>query len=123
MSSRGRRGRWRRWRNRLASAAASSARFQGSDRIGKPIRKRLPQIFEAQVETVEKAIAEARERGEATVGDTRKAARSVVAQLEGQVLFAKLYNDPQHLEALWANCLTLLSALSARRPDEAAVSS
>ncbi|MGW6401507.1 TetR/AcrR family transcriptional regulator [Streptomyces sp. NPDC055134] len=88
-----------------------------------PIRKRLQQIFDAQVEMVEKVIAEARDRGEVTVGDTREAARSVVAQLEGQVLFAKLYNDPQHLDALWANCLSLLSALSARRPGKAAVSS
>jgi TetR/AcrR family transcriptional repressor of nem operon len=86
-----------------------------------PIRKRLQQIFEAQVEMVEKVIAEARERGEVTAGgDTREAARSVVAQLEGQVLFAKLYNNTQHLEALWENCLSLLSA---RRPDQAAVSS
>jgi TetR/AcrR family transcriptional repressor of nem operon len=85
-----------------------------------PIRKRLQQIFEAQVEMVEKVIAEARERGDVTVGgDTREAARSVVAQLEGQVLFAKLYNNTQHLEVLWENCLALLSA---RRPD-AAVSS
>ncbi|MFE5050252.1 TetR/AcrR family transcriptional regulator [Streptomyces sp. NPDC056637] len=85
-----------------------------------PIRKRLQQIFDAQVEMVEKVIAEARERGEAAVGDAREAARSIVAQLEGQVLFAKLYNDAQHLEALWANCLSLLSA---RHPDEAAISS
>ncbi|GAA1713133.1 TetR/AcrR family transcriptional regulator [Streptomyces yatensis] len=75
-----------------------------------PIRARLQQIFDAQVEMVDTVIAEARERGEATVGDTRDAARSVVAQLEGQVLFAKLYNNTQHLEALWENCLALLSA-------------
>ncbi|MFD7199395.1 TetR/AcrR family transcriptional regulator [Streptomyces sp. NPDC059893] len=85
-----------------------------------PIRTRLQQIFDAQVEMVEKVIAEARERGEVAVGDDREAARSIVAQLEGQVLFAKLYNDAQHLEALWANCLSLLSA---RHPDEAAISS
>ncbi|MFD0065378.1 TetR/AcrR family transcriptional regulator [Streptomyces sp. NPDC056690] len=85
-----------------------------------PIRKRLQQIFDAQVEMVEKVIAEARDRGEVAVGDAREAARSIVAQLEGQVLFAKLYNDAQHLEALWANCLSLLSA---RHPDEAAISS
>lgn len=75
-----------------------------------PIRARLQQIFDAQVEMVDTVIAEARERGEVTVGDTRAAARSVVAQLEGQVLFAKLYNNTQHLEALWDNCLALLSA-------------
>ncbi|MER6063141.1 TetR/AcrR family transcriptional regulator [Streptomyces sp. NPDC001792] len=82
-----------------------------------PIRERLQQIFGAQVEMVEKVIAEARERGEVTVGDTHEAARSIVAQLEGQVLFAKLYNNTQHLQALWENCLSLLSA----RPDKAAV--
>ncbi|MEV8557887.1 TetR/AcrR family transcriptional regulator [Streptomyces sp. NPDC051917] len=82
-----------------------------------PIRERLQQIFGAQVEMVEKVIAEARERGEVTVGDTHEAARSIVAQLEGQVLFAKLYNNTQHLQALWENCLSLLSV----RPDKAAV--
>ncbi|MGV9934774.1 TetR/AcrR family transcriptional regulator [Streptomyces olivaceoviridis] len=85
-----------------------------------PIRERLQQIFEAQVEMVEKVVAEARERGEATVGDAREAARSIVAQLEGQVLFAKLYNDTRHLDALWENCLSLLST---RRTDTASVSS
>ncbi|WP_194911070.1 TetR/AcrR family transcriptional regulator [Catenulispora rubra] len=75
-----------------------------------PIRKRLQEIFEVQVEMVEKVVTEARERGEATVTDVREAARSVVAQLEGQVLFAKLYNDTQHLDTLWANCLALLGA-------------
>ncbi|MFF1568878.1 TetR/AcrR family transcriptional regulator [Streptomyces sp. NPDC058293] len=85
-----------------------------------PIRERLQQIFDVQVEMVEKVVAEARERGEVTVGDTREAARSVVAQLEGQVLFAKLYNSTQHLEALWENCLSLLSA---RRTDTTVISS
>ncbi|MGW2772396.1 TetR/AcrR family transcriptional regulator [Streptomyces olivaceoviridis] len=85
-----------------------------------PIRERLQQIFEAQVEMVEKVVAEARDRGEATVGDAQEAARSIVAQLEGQVLFAKLYNDTRHLDALWENCLSLLSA---RRTDTASVSS
>ncbi|MFI8205358.1 TetR/AcrR family transcriptional regulator [Streptomyces sp. NPDC085937] len=74
------------------------------------IRERLQQIFDAQVDMVEEVIAEARERGDAAVADPRAAARSVVAQLEGQVLFAKLYNDTAPLEALWQNCLALLGA-------------
>ncbi|WP_055591231.1 TetR/AcrR family transcriptional regulator [Peterkaempfera griseoplana] len=74
------------------------------------IRERLQQIFEAQVDMVDKVVAEARERGDVTVADTREAARSVVAQLEGQVLFAKLYNNVQRLDTLWANCLALLGA-------------
>jgi TetR/AcrR family transcriptional regulator, transcriptional repressor for nem operon len=76
------------------------------------IRERLQQIFDAQVDMVAAVITEALERGQVTVPDAREAARSVVAQLEGQVLFAKLYNNTQRLDALWANCLALLGAYS-----------
>ena len=81
------------------------------------IRERLQEIFEAQVDMVENVITLARQRGEVGVADTREAARSVVAQLEGQVLFAKLYNDTQPLDTLWANCLLLLSARRGRVRD------
>ncbi|MFJ6633513.1 TetR/AcrR family transcriptional regulator [Streptomyces sp. NPDC091376] len=81
------------------------------------IRERLQGIFDAQVGMVESVVAEARERGEVAVADPREAARSVVAQLEGQVLFAKLYNSTSQLSVLWANCLALLGA---RAPQEAA---
>jgi TetR/AcrR family transcriptional repressor of nem operon len=81
------------------------------------IRERLQEIFEAQVDMVESVVAEAARRGEVTVADAREAARSVVAQLEGQVLFAKLYNNSSQLGVLWANCLALLGA---RAPQEAA---
>jgi TetR/AcrR family transcriptional regulator, transcriptional repressor for nem operon len=74
------------------------------------IRERLQQIFDAQVEMIEKVIAEAVEDEDVSVREPREAARSVVAQLEGQVLFAKLYNNPQRLDTLWANCLSLLRA-------------
>ncbi|MEU2159978.1 TetR/AcrR family transcriptional regulator [Streptomyces sp. NPDC019208] len=78
------------------------------------IRRRLQEIFDAQVAMVESVVAEARERGEVTVADTHEAARSVVAQLEGQVLFAKLYNNTSRLSVLWANCLALLGARTAQ---------
>ncbi|MEV7687435.1 TetR/AcrR family transcriptional regulator [Streptomyces bungoensis] len=74
------------------------------------IRERLQEIFEAQAEMVAGVIAEAQERGEVNVPDTRAAAQSVVAQLEGQVLFAKLYNNASALGTLWVNCLALLGA-------------
>jgi TetR/AcrR family transcriptional regulator, transcriptional repressor for nem operon len=74
------------------------------------IRKRLQEIFEAQVDLVAPVIADALARKEITVPDPREAARSVVAQLEGQVLFAKLYNNTDLLARLWANCLALLGA-------------
>ncbi|MFE4330752.1 TetR/AcrR family transcriptional regulator [Streptomyces sp. NPDC056831] len=74
------------------------------------VRIRLQDIFDAQIEMVDSVIAEALERREVTVTDTLEAARSVVAQLEGQVLFAKLYNNTHRLSPLWANCLALLGA-------------
>ncbi|WP_189191976.1 TetR/AcrR family transcriptional regulator [Streptomyces albiflavescens] len=80
------------------------------------IRTRLQEIFDAQVEMVEAVIAEALERKEVTATDTRQAAQALVAQLEGQVLFAKLYNNTHRLNLLWVNCLALLGA---RAPHEA----
>jgi TetR/AcrR family transcriptional regulator, transcriptional repressor for nem operon len=78
------------------------------------IRRRLQEIFDAQVNLVDSVIRQALERNEVTVTDTREAARSVVAQLEGQVLLAKLYNSTDRLGPLWANCLALLGAANAR---------
>ncbi|MFI5879763.1 TetR/AcrR family transcriptional regulator [Streptomyces sp. NPDC051554] len=77
------------------------------------VRARLQEIFDDQVEMVAVVIGEARERGDVTVNDSREAARSVVAQLEGQVMFAKLYNNTGRLSPLWANCLALLGARTA----------
>jgi TetR/AcrR family transcriptional regulator, transcriptional repressor for nem operon len=76
------------------------------------IRSRLQEIFDAQVNMVDSVITEALRRNELSVTDTREAARSVVAQLEGQVLLAKLYNSTDRLGPLWANCLALLGASS-----------
>jgi TetR/AcrR family transcriptional repressor of nem operon len=77
------------------------------------VRARLQEIFDAQVEMVGAVVTEARDRGDVAVTDTREAARSVVAQLEGQVMFAKLYNNAGRLSPLWANCLALLGARAA----------
>lgn len=74
------------------------------------VRGRLQEIFDAQIDMVETVVAEARERDDITVTDTREAARAVVAQLEGQVMFAKLYNSTERLGPLWDNCLALLGA-------------
>ncbi|HEV7977057.1 TetR/AcrR family transcriptional regulator [Amycolatopsis sp.] len=73
------------------------------------IRVRLQEIFEAQIDMIERVVVEARKTGDAAVTvDAREAARSIVAQLEGRVLFAKLLNDPAQLETLWRNSLALL---------------
>ncbi|MGC5561569.1 TetR/AcrR family transcriptional regulator [Streptomyces sp. FR-108] len=77
------------------------------------VRTRLQEIFEAQAALVETVVKEALQRREVSVTDTREAARSVVAQLEGQVLFAKLYNNTRRLGSLWTNCLALLGARTA----------
>jgi TetR/AcrR family transcriptional repressor of nem operon len=82
------------------------------------LRVRLQQIFDAEVEMVEAVVAEANALSQISIGDTHSAARSVVAQLEGQVMFAKLYNNTGHLTPLWSNCLALLGAdaAAAHRP-------
>ncbi|MEV6948678.1 TetR/AcrR family transcriptional regulator [Streptomyces sp. NPDC051172] len=74
------------------------------------VRGRLQDIFDAQVDMVEAVIIEARERGDVTAPDSREAARAVVAQMEGQVMFAKLYNNTGRLTPLWTNCRALLGA-------------
>ncbi|SCE71776.1 transcriptional regulator, TetR family [Micromonospora coriariae] len=73
------------------------------------IRRRLQEIFEAQIDLIEQVVVEAKATGLAGPAvDTREAARSIVAQIEGRVLLAKLLNDPAQLETLWRNCLDLL---------------
>ncbi|WP_426404444.1 TetR/AcrR family transcriptional regulator [Streptomyces sp. R-07] len=74
------------------------------------VRERLREIFDEQVALVAGTVAEALARGEVTVADTDAAARALVAQLEGRVLLAKLYDDPGRLDALWADSLALLGA-------------
>jgi TetR/AcrR family transcriptional repressor of nem operon len=73
-----------------------------------PMQKRLQEIFEEQVEMVRAELQSAVDTGELSVPDVPGAAKSIVAQLEGLVLFAKLFNDPGQLDALWTNSLRLL---------------
>ncbi|MGD8165740.1 TetR/AcrR family transcriptional regulator [Herbiconiux sp. P16] len=75
-----------------------------------PVRERLQGIFEEQLDIVEHAIREAADAGEVALGDPRETARAIVAQLEGLVLFAKLFNDPAQLDRLWQNSLALLAS-------------
>lgn len=86
------------------------------------VRERLQGIHEAQVGMVESVVAEAPDRGEAAVTDTRAAARAVVAQPEGQVMFAEVYDDAARPGSLRGNRLALLNAPArsrARPPSEA----
>ncbi len=73
-----------------------------------PVRVRLQEIFEEQIDIVEAAIRAGDEVGEASVTTPREAAKAIVAQIEGMVLFAKLFNDPGQLDQLWQNSMRLL---------------
>ena len=73
-----------------------------------PVRSRLQEIFEEQIDIVESALQDGNGAGEIAVVDPREAARAIVAQIEGMVLFAKLFNDPNQLDELWNNSMRLL---------------
>jgi len=79
-----------------------------------PVRARLQEIFDEQIDIVETAIGAAVEAGELTVPAPRQTAKAIVAQIEGMVLFAKLFNDPGQLDQLWQNSMRLLGVEGAR---------
>jgi TetR/AcrR family transcriptional repressor of nem operon len=82
------------------------------------IRDRLQEIFEAQIDLIERVVVEAKDLRLAGASiDARDAARSIVALMEGRALFAKLLNDPAQLEALWRNCLDLLQVPTQARAN------
>jgi TetR/AcrR family transcriptional repressor of nem operon len=85
-------------------------------------RLHLQRVFDEQVTLVAALVEQAVELGEipAWIRPT-PAAKSVVAQLEGVVLFAKLANDPSQLDDLWEQTLLLLGAhaLGAQMTDQA----
>lgn len=72
------------------------------------MQKRLQEIFDEQVQMLAEHLTVAVDAGEIELADARMAAKSIVAQLEGLVLFAKLFNDPGQLDALWDNSLRLM---------------
>lgn len=74
------------------------------------IRGRLREIFESQAAMIEEVVGGAKARGDIRAGDPAEAARSIVAQLEGHVMFAKLHNDVTRLDPMWTNSLALLKA-------------
>jgi TetR/AcrR family transcriptional repressor of nem operon len=72
------------------------------------IRERIQQVFEAQLDMIEAVLAEAADDPGIQISDPRGMARAVVAQLEGLVLFAKLFDDPAQLDQMWSNTARLL---------------
>lgn len=79
-----------------------------------PVRSRLQEIFDEQIDIVETALRSGADTGELTVASPRETAKSIVAQIEGMVLFAKLFNDPAQLDALWQNSMRLLGVADSR---------
>jgi TetR/AcrR family transcriptional repressor of nem operon len=79
-----------------------------------PVRARLQEIFDEQIDLVEDAIRVDYEAGRPSVMTPREAAKAIVAQIEGMVLFAKLFNDPAQLDQLWQNSMRLLGLEDAR---------
>jgi TetR/AcrR family transcriptional repressor of nem operon len=83
------------------------------------IRGRLQEIFDAQIDLIERVVVQAQQQGQAGPAvHAREAARSIVAQIEGRVLLAKLLNDPAQLETLWRNSLDLLQVPADLRPAD-----
>jgi TetR/AcrR family transcriptional repressor of nem operon len=76
------------------------------------VQARLQEIFAEQIDLVRGTLDEASREGAIPESSASVAsARSVVAQLEGMVLFAKLGNDPAVLADLWPQTLLLLRAV------------
>lgn len=77
---------------------------------GGALQQRLREIFDEQVSMIAAHLRAANDRGELDVADVDAAAKSIVAQIEGLILFAKLFNDPAQLDTLWQSSLRLLNA-------------
>ncbi|HCT77114.1 MAG TPA: TetR family transcriptional regulator [Micromonosporaceae bacterium] len=72
---------------------------------------RLEEIFEEQIQLIQRVLNEAVTEGTIpTDTANHSTARSIVAQLEGMVMFAKLANNPDLLDDLWSQILLLLRA-------------
>jgi len=74
------------------------------------IKLELQRVFDEQIAMVESVVEEAIDAGESAPESASAAARAIIAQLEGSVLFAKMLDDPEQVRQLWPNALLLLNA-------------
>ena len=74
------------------------------------VRKRLGEVFDSQVDRIEAVVKEAVARGDIASLDTRRAARALVALLEGAILLAKTRDDPEQLAGLGEQAVRMLGA-------------
>ncbi|MEM7052852.1 MAG: TetR/AcrR family transcriptional regulator [Acidobacteriota bacterium] len=78
------------------------------------LRDHLAEILEKQAEALAEVIAEAQRRGELPANnDPLRAARSLMAYLEGLILIAKVRNEPKLLDGAEQEALRLLGAQTA----------
>lgn len=77
------------------------------------LRDCLREIFDDQCGLIFDSLGRAAEIGAISAQvATKQRARAIIAQLEGAVLFAKLYDDPTLLDSLWPEIRKLLGTLS-----------
>jgi AcrR family transcriptional regulator len=79
------------------------------------LRKKLGEVFERHVGKFERVVAEAVGRGDLARLDARRAARSLTALLQGAVLLAKTWDDPELLAGLKDDALRLLGVAGAKK--------
>jgi TetR/AcrR family transcriptional repressor of nem operon len=76
------------------------------------VRTRLQEIFDTQVEMIEGALAGDDQYAGMSEESRHRLAKSLVAQLEGLVLFAKLFQDPSQVEVQWESIAQMLRPTS-----------
>jgi len=79
------------------------------------LRKKLGEVFERHVGKFQRVIAEAVGRGDLPRLDARRAARSLTALLQGTVLLAKTWDDPELLAGLKDDALRLLCVAGVKK--------
>lgn len=84
--------------------------IEAGDAESDAVTARLREIFDAQVDMIEEAIRTASDLSPSRRADARARAKAIVTQLEGALLFAKLFNDPRQLDRLWTDSMLLLGA-------------
>jgi len=77
------------------------------------VKERLQQIFDAQVRAVETALGDSNSGLDVPESELHGLAISVVANLEGLVLLAKLHDDPSTIEMHWQTTARMLAGFRA----------
>lgn len=82
----------------------------------KQIQAHLETVFKAQVDLVQATLQRAvSSKAIPKTSATRETAQAVLAQLEGRVLFAKIYNNPSLISQDWQQILGLIHAFPVQK--------